>query len=255
MAVTKPSHLSSKMWANTGSLETPDDVKIDSGWVAEVPKSQVENWVQNRQDKAIGHINERGLAEWDSSTDYIASKSYVQGSDGNVYVSVQNSGPSNIPQNPVTDLSGTYWKVAFAADEHSHTISEVQGLQTALDDLVSDISNKQDTLVSGTNIKTINGASVLGSGDLNLPTGEVNTASNIGAGVGVFSAKVSTDLQFKSVVAGSGISVTSTADSITIENTGGGGGTIPNASATVVGGLKVRLDGTTLYITNDGSDA
>lgn len=29
----------------------------------------------------------------------------------------------------------------------------------------------------------------------------------------------------------------------------------PNADTSTVGGLKVRLDGTTLYITNDGSDA
>lgn len=33
---------------------------------------------------------------------------------------------------------------------------------------LSDISGKQDTLVSGTNIKTINGSSVLGSGDLTI---------------------------------------------------------------------------------------
>lgn len=39
------------------------------------------------------------------------------------------------------------------------TIADVTGLQAALD-------AKQATLVSGTNIKTINGAPVLGSGDL-----------------------------------------------------------------------------------------
>ena len=39
------------------------------------------------------------------------------------------------------------------------TIADVTGLQAALD-------AKQDGLVSGTNIKTINGAPVLGSGDL-----------------------------------------------------------------------------------------
>ena len=38
-------------------------------------------------------------------------------------------------------------------------IADVPGLTAALD-------AKQDDLVSGTNIKTINGASVLGSGDL-----------------------------------------------------------------------------------------
>ena len=41
------------------------------------------------------------------------------------------------------------------------TIAKTSGLQTALD-------AKQATLVSGTNIKTINGSSVLGSGDLTV---------------------------------------------------------------------------------------
>jgi hypothetical protein len=42
---------------------------------------------------------------------------------------------------------------------------------------VTDISGKQNTLVSGTNIKTINGNSVLGSGDIVSAGGStVNTA-------------------------------------------------------------------------------
>lgn len=43
-------------------------------------------------------------------------------------------------------------------------IADVPGLTAALD-------AKQDDLVSGTNIKTINGASVLGSGDLTVSGG------------------------------------------------------------------------------------
>ncbi len=49
----------------------------------------------------------------------------------------------------------------FTPSTHSHAISDTTGLQTALD-------GKQATLVSATNIKTINGASVLGSGDLTV---------------------------------------------------------------------------------------
>ena len=37
--------------------------------------------------------------------------------------------------------------------------------------ITSAVSTKQDTLVSGTNIKTINGSSILGSGDLVVDTG------------------------------------------------------------------------------------
>ena len=47
---------------------------------------------------------------------------------------------------------------------HTHNIDNVAGLQAALD-------AKQATLVSGTNIKTINGGSLLGSGDITIGGG------------------------------------------------------------------------------------
>lgn len=55
-----------------------------------------------------------------------------------------------------------------AAASHAHAIADVTGLQTALD-------GKQPTLVSGTNIKTINGESILGSGDLTVSGGGGST--------------------------------------------------------------------------------
>lgn len=51
------------------------------------------------------------------------------------------------------------------------------------------------------------------------------TASNIGSGEGkVFANKVGDDLKFKSIAAGSNITVVNGADTITISSTGGGGG-------------------------------
>jgi hypothetical protein len=47
------------------------------------------------------------------------------------------------------------------------------------------------------------------------------TASNIGTGVGVFASKVDSDLQFKSFIAGSNISVTSSENSIVISSIAG----------------------------------
>ena len=46
--------------------------------------------------------------------------------------------------------------------------------KTQVDSLIPDISTKQDNLVSGTNIKTINGQSVLGSGDIEITGEEVD---------------------------------------------------------------------------------
>jgi hypothetical protein len=59
----------------------------------------------------------------------------------------------------------------------SQAISTITGLQTALDAkadnsaLTSGLASKQDTLVSGTNIKTVNGNSLLGSGNLVITGG------------------------------------------------------------------------------------
>lgn len=44
------------------------------------------------------------------------------------------------------------------------------------------LQNKQDTLVSGTNIKTINSTSLLGSGDISIPTGASNLENGTGTG-------------------------------------------------------------------------
>ena len=67
---------------------------------------------------------------------------------------------------------------AFLLNRANHTgsqaISTVTGLQDALD-------SKQETLVSGTNIKTINGESILGSGDLVVGGGGSSGPSLVGS--------------------------------------------------------------------------
>lgn len=101
------------VWASGGSKVAPSDVKIQNGWTAEVPPFQWENWSQNRQDEAILHLFQKGISEWDALSNYYFTasgvRSYVQGSNGTIYVAVQDS----IGQNPVTDSTNTYWQKAF----------------------------------------------------------------------------------------------------------------------------------------------
>lgn len=60
---------------------------------------------------------------------------------------------------------------------------------------------------------------MLGTGGL----GEANTGSNLGIGQGVFAAKVAADLRFKSLVAGTNVTLSADGNSITINATGGSG--------------------------------
>lgn len=77
-------------------------------------------------------------------------------------------------------------------DEHAISTINLQDIYAKKDE----VSNKQDTLVSGTNIKTINGSSLLGEGDINIPTktSELTNDSNFVTGVGVSKIQVVTEL-------------------------------------------------------------
>lgn len=72
--------------------------------------------------------------------------------------SITSSGTANIVTEGVYDASTN--KIATMSD-------------------MPDITGKQDALVSGTNIKTINNQSILGSGNINISGGEAISVGNI----------------------------------------------------------------------------
>lgn len=72
--------------------------------------------------------------------------------------------------------------------------------------------------------------------------GEANTASNLGAGAGIFAQKVGVDIQLKSLVAGSGVTLDEGAETITINSPGAGGDVSGPVSAT--DNAIPRFDGT-----------
>ena len=70
-----------------------------------------------------------------------------------------------------------------------------------------------------------------GSQLINLPGGgtgggEANSGQNIGAGEGIFAQKSGTALQFKTLIAGTGVTLTSDSNSITIDSVAWRGDTI-----------------------------
>ena len=75
-------------------------------------------------------------------------------------------------------------KISALVDSAPETLDTLNELAAALGDdpnfattVTNQIASKQDKLVSGTNIKTINGQTLLGSGDITTPTPTVNAAS------------------------------------------------------------------------------
>ena len=107
MNIVKPTDIN-KIWAASGDVLAPSDTKISQGWGIEIPPRQYFNYIDGKQDQAVAHINQHGIAVWDSSTEYQANLSYSQGSDGKIYKCLVTN--TNI--NPVGDTTNT-WRVAF----------------------------------------------------------------------------------------------------------------------------------------------
>lgn len=122
-----------EVWASGGAAVKPSDEKIQTGWTAEVPPYQYENWIQGRQDQYLAHINQRGIPQWDGVTEYEGGGlSYTQGTDGVVYKSVDPSGPSGTVQDPTTDVGATYWEKAFADNGDSRIVNAVPNDRTII---------------------------------------------------------------------------------------------------------------------------
>lgn len=109
------------VWGTVGERIKPSDEKIQLGWTVEIPPLQYENWSQNRQDQAIAHFNQHGIAVWDSYTQYIGGKSYVQGSDGFIYKAIVD----NFNKDPITE--GSVWMRAFVAPDDSGSLKLFNG--------------------------------------------------------------------------------------------------------------------------------
>lgn len=108
MAVfTKPQFNS--VWAATGVKISPEPAKISQGWVVEIPPHEYDNWGRNRADQMLAHLNQFGVPVWDSTVQYQAGKSYIQGtSSGTVF----RCAVTNTAIDPELDIQGN-WQVAF----------------------------------------------------------------------------------------------------------------------------------------------
>lgn len=112
----------SLLWASAGDILKPSDSKIQQGWAPEVPPRQWFNWLDNRQDEAIAHIAQHGIAVWSPDIEYQAGKSYVQGSDGIIYKALT----TNTDINPVTGVAGNWQSAFLTADQATQVATAAQ---------------------------------------------------------------------------------------------------------------------------------
>lgn len=224
--VTKPDF--QYVWASGGSIVAPSTVKGQTGWVAEVPPFQWENYLQNRQDNAIMHLFQKGISVWDTLSNYYFTtngvRSYVQGSNGLIYVAVQNS----IGQNPVTDGSNTYWKVAFADGSNAliktNNLSDVSNVTTARTNL--GVYSKAETDLLG-----------MAVGDITFAAGTAAITGRLKCEGGVFSRATYASL-FAYLVTNAGF--TSQTFTVSIASPG----VFTKATHNFTGGERLRLSTT-----------
>lgn len=86
---------------------------------------------------------------------------------------LQNARVQNLATAPSSPLAG---QIFFSTTDKTGYIYD--GTKWRDIAQIVDLSTKQDTLVSGENIKTINGTSILGSGNLEISSGGTYTAGN-----------------------------------------------------------------------------
>lgn len=148
--IVKPTGLE-KIWASGGVKETPADSKITQGHVVELPAYQYVNWLVNKQDTFIAHVNQMGIPVWDAVTEYQGGKSYAQGSDGVVYKALLTN-TNVVPSNP---LNSTTWVKAF---EDFGSVAALTTVVTQFQTDYSTLANIANTAAARTNLSVFSKA-------------------------------------------------------------------------------------------------
>lgn len=213
-------------------LELPDVTNLNSLSSINSNFAKIE---QEFQDKVLYRNNPNGEPNTletsvDANGKDIYNISKLKTTD--LYIDGQRVVPSGVVVvEGDTDISGLMVKTANLSDVQSIPIAKqnlgIENVNNTSDvnkpvssATASALAAKQAALISGTNIKTINGNSVLGSGDLVLVgVGETNTTSNLGSGQGIAAPKSGVNLPFKSLIAGTNVTLVPTTNDITINST------------------------------------
>lgn len=132
--------MSQGVWAENGNIEVPSSEKVEQGWVIEKPLNEWMNWLQNRQDKMLAYLNQRGVAEWDSNTDY--PQYALVAREGAYYQAISQ----NTDKDPT--LNTSIWELAFPTrNEYLDTLGKVNNIINT-DGYVSHYVKKSDPILN-----------------------------------------------------------------------------------------------------------
>ena len=139
---------------NGNTILGEGNIEIEGGGISDAPS---DDKTYGRKNGAWSEITEPDLSNYALKSE--VPKQYVQ--------DIAFIAPSSIN---IFDQDGNYKMIGFA---NGITLGENgEDVEIKLDDtFVNKVNGKQDTLVSGTNIKTVNGNSLLGSGNITIEGG------------------------------------------------------------------------------------
>ncbi len=113
------------IWASTGNIAAPDSSQKSEGWsVNTPPESYFFNYLFNLIEQYLLYINQRGICEWDSTTEYPLF-AYTVASDGNVYQSIIANNTANDPT-----TNDTAWQQLVSPTAYTAVIQ--QGVAQAI---------------------------------------------------------------------------------------------------------------------------
>jgi len=141
--------------------------------------------------------------------------------------------PSDWTTNPQSAKEALDELAARPTSGETNTASNIGGGEEVFAQKVG-VDLEFKTLLAGTNVTLTSDADSITIDASSA--GEANTASNLGAGEGVFAQKTGVDLEFKSLVAGTNVALTSDATSITIDASSAGEA---NTASNIGGGEEV----------------
>jgi hypothetical protein len=158
-------------------LNTPIPISTDN-----TPESIAQN-VKNISDyiekaKAAGIADVNGMGVTCLIDDYLSGVGYIYRGTNVIIHGIKTT--DDLVDNRVFIIeNGTYYESKIQSENSNNLSTKSKKLVPAINEVNTLAKNKQDKLTSGTNIKTINNQSLLGSGNIEISTPSITVDTSM----------------------------------------------------------------------------